>query len=51
MERIDNVFVSIKIIEIETPGSIDMDVPSKKKRNEDDKKKDEAKRVRKFQPA
>ena len=51
VERIDNVLVSIKITEIETPGSIDVDVPSKKKRKEDDTKKDEAKRVRKFHPA
>ena len=34
---------------LETPGSTDADVPSKKKRNEDDKKKYEAERVRKFQ--
>ena len=36
---------------LETPGSTDVDVPSKKKRKENDKKKYEAKRVRKFQPA
>ena len=48
MERIDNVFVSIKIIEIEKPGSIDVDVPLKNKRNEDDKKKDENKACQKI---
>ena len=33
---------------LETTGSTDVDVPSKKKRKEDDKKKYEVKRVRKF---
>lgn len=36
---------------LETPGSTDVDVPSKMKRTDDDKKKYEVKHVRKFQPA
>ena len=36
---------------LETPGSTDADVPYKKKRNKDDKKKYEAKHLRQFQPS